>query len=603
MTQLHLAPALTLPIEAVTAAIGILGVRGSGKTTTASVVVEEIIGSGCQAVIIDPLDAWFGLRSNATGDGAGLPVVVFGGDRGDLPLEPSMATVIANLIVEEGISAVLSLRHLSKTAQRHLVAEFAEQLYHRKGEAKHRRPLHVVVDEADAFVPQHVRGDVARVMGAIDDLVRRGRSSGFGVTLITQRAAAINKDSLSQVDILIAHRTVGPQDRKALESWIDAHDSGQRKSEFMASIASLNVGEAWVWSPSLLDIFERVQIRQRHTFDSSATPKVGQTRIEPTAVADIDMELLRERLAAVVEDAEGNDPVRLKRQMVGLRTRLEKVTAEREELRKQLAERVVERVDVPVMTGGLSREAFIEIENSLLRIAQSAGCVIQMVAKTVAPDDQFRERTPALAPMPIRQPIGDIPPVYESKVQAVASASHGSSLTVAKTIGLKAGERRILDALAKLYPVKVTKAQLGTLSDLTMSGGSAQSYFRRLLTEQVITLDDDLITITPLGFAALNRMPPVDGTTSEETRRIWLAALPPRPSQMLGELIAVYPDGLSKDALADRMEMTASGGAFGGYLTVLRQNGLIVSEGWQVKASGMLFEGGERGISEQKTTR
>jgi DNA helicase HerA-like ATPase len=145
----------------------------------------------------------------------GRSIVVLGGEHGDLPLEPSMAAALADLVVDEGPSVVLSLRHLSKTMQRKTVADFAERLYRRKGETKHRRPMHVVVDEADAFVPQAVRGDVARTMGAIDDLVRRGRSSGFGVTLITQRAAAINKDVLTQVDLLVAHRTVSPQDRKA----------------------------------------------------------------------------------------------------------------------------------------------------------------------------------------------------------------------------------------------------------------------------------------------------------------------------------------------------------------------------------------------------
>ena len=34
----------------------------------------------------------------------------------------------------------------------------------------------------------------------MEDLVRRGRARGLGITLITQRPAVLNKDVLTQVD-------------------------------------------------------------------------------------------------------------------------------------------------------------------------------------------------------------------------------------------------------------------------------------------------------------------------------------------------------------------------------------------------------------------
>ncbi len=61
------------------------------------------------------------------------------------------------------------------------MTDFAERLYHRN-----RDPLHLVLDEADAFAPQRTGPGGQRLLGSIEDLVRGGRA-GIGVTLITQR--------------------------------------------------------------------------------------------------------------------------------------------------------------------------------------------------------------------------------------------------------------------------------------------------------------------------------------------------------------------------------------------------------------------------------
>ncbi len=51
------------------------------------------------------------------------------------------------------------------------MTDFAERLYHRN-----RDPLHLVLDEADTFAPQRTDPGGQRLLGAIEDLVRRGRA-------------------------------------------------------------------------------------------------------------------------------------------------------------------------------------------------------------------------------------------------------------------------------------------------------------------------------------------------------------------------------------------------------------------------------------------
>lgn len=306
---LELSPTLKLPVDAVTETFAILGKRGGGKTYTASVLVEEMLKAHLQVVVADPLGVWWGLRAAADGRGPGLGnVVILGGPHGDVPLEPAAGELVADLVVDEGLSVVLDLKELSKTQTRTFMTAFAERLYRRK--RPEGEPVHLLLDEADTFVPQRYGAGDARMFGAFDDLVRKGRAAGIGVTLISQRSAKINKDVLSQCEVLIAVRTTHPRDRDAIGEWTEAHGTKDQVAQLLAGLASLPTGEAYVWSPSWLEVFERVRIRRRETYDSSSTPKVGEQRRPPKKLAQVDLEGLRQRMAASIERAQASTPPR-----------------------------------------------------------------------------------------------------------------------------------------------------------------------------------------------------------------------------------------------------------------------------------------------------
>jgi DNA helicase HerA-like ATPase len=233
---LHVSKELSLPAEAVSETFAILAKRGAGKTYTAAVMVEELLKAGLHVVVVDPVGVWWGLRASADGTGEGLPIVVLGGEHGDLPLHESTGESIADLVVEEGLSVILDLSHCRKGEQTRLMTDFAERLYH-----KNRAPLHLVLDEADAFAPQRPLKGQERLLGAVEDLVRRGRARGLGVTLVTQRAAVLNKDVLTQAEVLVALRTIAPQDREAIDAWVRVHGTPQEREELMASLPSLGI--------------------------------------------------------------------------------------------------------------------------------------------------------------------------------------------------------------------------------------------------------------------------------------------------------------------------------------------------------------------------
>jgi hypothetical protein len=115
LKHLRLAKDLTLPLDAATESFAILGRRGSGKTHTAVVMAEEMLRAGVQVVVIDPLDVWWGLRVSKDGKTAGFSIYVAGGSHADIPLSADAGKVLADAVVDQGLSIVLSTRHLSKT--------------------------------------------------------------------------------------------------------------------------------------------------------------------------------------------------------------------------------------------------------------------------------------------------------------------------------------------------------------------------------------------------------------------------------------------------------------------------------------------------------
>jgi len=180
---------MQLPLNAATKTFAILSKRGAGKSYTGAVLAEELHKNNVPFVVFDPIDVWWGLRLAKNGKDKGLPVVVFGLEHADIPLTRDIGREIAQAIVQENVSCVISTFGMPKIAQRHLIAEFAEELLN-----INNLPRHVFIEEAHEFIPQRVSGALGKTFNAVSNLVVMGRNRGIGVTLINQRAATINKD-------------------------------------------------------------------------------------------------------------------------------------------------------------------------------------------------------------------------------------------------------------------------------------------------------------------------------------------------------------------------------------------------------------------------
>lgn len=576
MTGLRISPDVELPRDAVTETFAILAKRGAGKSYAASVLVEEMLRAQLQVVVIDPMGAWWGLRSSADGKGPGFPIAILGGDHGDVPLEHTAGELVADLVVDERLSAVLDVSTFSKAERKRFVTDFAERLYRRNREA-----LHLVLEESDLFAPQRAMHGEERMLGAVEDLVRRGRGRGIGITLITQRSAVLNKDVLTQTEVLLALRTTSPHDRKAIEAWIDAHGEKAERDEVMGSLPSLPIGTAWLWSPGFLGLLKRIRIRKRTTFDSSSTPRAGASRATPKTVADVDLGALTQRMAATIERAKAEDPKELRKELAALKRQLAQPAPEPK----------IERVEVPVLNGQVEDlrrvvDLLVDVCGRLTVVGEDLGGTAQSIARAI---DRATE-APRPAAVPVSRPAMR-GPKPEPRQSARFHATKHANDDATDDVHLKAGARRILETLARHHPMKVTRAQVGTLSGFKVTGGTFQTYWSVLKRVGYVSEVGGEISVTDAGLAAAGVAVP-EPMTTEELLEQWRGALKAGARQMLDLLVDAFPNGLTRDELAEASGFTASGGTFQTYLATLRRNGLIDVDAGEVRATETLFLSG-----------
>lgn len=553
---------LAFGADIVTDTIGILAIKGSGKTYTFLVLAEGMIKRSLPVVILDTMGVCWGLRSSADGQGPGLPVVILGGSHGDVPLESGSGRVIADWIISERQPALLDISEFSKADALRFVLDFVSRLYQ-----VNRQPLHLMIDEADEWAPQKPFRDEARALRAFEVLVRRGRARGLGVTLVTQRPATLNKNLLTQVNTLVVGRMIAPQDRKAVQAWIDAHGTEKQKEEFWESLASLSTKEKWVWSP-VNDIFKLVTVCSRETFDSSATPKVGERKVTPKSLAEVDLDALRKRIASTIEKAKQDDPRELRRQIVELRKQVEK--SKTVEVEKPVEVPVLKDEQIQKLTESINQVS--AINDGLNRVGQEIMTAVGSLGSSL---QKWLEKSP-LSKVPVSRER------FEHKGKTKIAIHNDLDLR------LRLGERRMLEVLARWYPTGLTKSQLATLSRLKVSGGTFSAYYGVLKRADLIIETESGVQISNAGLQVCKEVKQIPQTT-EEIVGMWRSALRLGERRLLDILIEAYPKSISKTDLAENAELTANAGTFGNYLGTLRRNGLAEVRGDQVRAGQALF--------------
>jgi len=583
LNELRISDDLALPLDAVTQTFGVLGNRGGGKTYSASVMAEEMLKAGVQVVVLDPIGAWWGLRSSADGESDGYPIVILGGEHADIPITDRMGERIAEIVVENHLSCVIDMGEWADSEQFRFVTAFAQTLYR-----MNRDPVHLFLEEVEVFCPQTPMKDQTRLLNAMKHILKRGRMRGIGATMISQRAAAVNKNVLNMLQTLIALRTIAPRDRTALKDWVEAKATSQQKSEFIESLSSLKTGEAWFWSPEWLDVFQRVHIRKRETFDSSATPKFGEQRREAMVATSVDLDWLRDAL-----DVKDN-PVETDAYFKAKITDLERKLAD-----KDKPERVVERVEVPVITDEQER-AFLESVDQVKQIAERlqevtlsiTASLMSCSAKRAAEEQVEQQRRKVETKMygkPVTQSLVQDLQQHDDLAQrasAFAEQVEGDNRSLNKT------ETTVLTTIWRRYPMRLTEKQISVYSGYSTTSSSTPTALRGLRQKGLIVQQDDgCYVLTVDGFACFDGEPDAP-QSSAEVIGMWMNVLPSAERTILQLLIEHYPRGLTVDKLVELTPYTATSSSIPSALRTLRKHDLAVSSNGAHFASQTLMQEG-----------
>jgi uncharacterized protein len=575
-----------------TLATVIYGSRGSGKTSLAAVFAEEVSKAGQRFCAIDLKGDLYGLKSTADGKGDGIPVVIFGGDHQDVPLEDGAGAFVGETVAGLGQSCVLDLEYFSKGKQVRFLAAFFEALYDRN-----RDPLLLILDEGQRYAPQRpIDPDAAKCLGAVEDLVKLGRKHGIGPVILTQRGSGLNKEVSELCDMMVAFRTPGPLDQERIKDWLDANTTKVQRDEVMGQLSGLPTGTAVFASghPDL-KIFGVYPVRRRETFDSSATPKVGQRRKEPKRFAKPDLDELKSKMSAAIERQKADDPKALRARIGELEREVKAKIAPAAIVKAPK----VERVDVPVLSGA-DRKLLTHSGRWATRWATTAEEIAAAAKKwteaLAAIDARIAAVTGKPAPRFLPAPLGQPKPCAKHSAPALAKKSAPSNGVGKTTDGVTPARQKILNGLAFVEQVlgsrDADRDQLAFLSEQSPTSSSYANNLGALRSANFIDYPaQGRIALTDAGraLAVVENVP----ATSAELHAIVQRRLPPARWRILATLINAYPREVDRAELAELSVQSPMSSSYANNLGALRSLGLLdyPSKGSVIATPALFLEG------------
>jgi multidrug efflux pump subunit AcrA (membrane-fusion protein) len=591
--------AFPLPKQMLTEITGIMGITGSGKTYAGGRLVEELYRLRAQFVVLEPVGNWWGLRLRADGEGKGIDVPIFGGDHGDLPLPETSGAEVARLLVEQKLSAILDVSGFRKRAMRRFTADFAETFFHLK--KSHKSPVCVVVEEARVFVPQKInKGDegAARLLGAMEDIGRRGRNYGIGMALLDQRPQSVHKDVLNQAQNLIVLQLAGKHETDAVAAWVREKARADKDAQWWEELAALPPGEAFIWSPRR-HIFDHVKVTKKWTYDSTKTPDFDDDTPAPT-LSEIDVGAIKVALEATIEKAKKTDPKELTRK---IKTQAKEIARLNRELATKPAEVTTQEVEVEVPVSVVSPEDLraardrvhqimavrTDIDGKLGELGQLAVGLenlakdaFKIVDDGIARIEELQRGEPGKKKREEKKHVR-VPPSVPAKKTARPAEMSKLNGEVTES------HRRLLDALAKLEAIGhevATNHQIGFVAGYKISGRfhNLRGELRKLgLVEYVpggTQLTDD--------GRALAEVPDVPLTTDALQETVF-SMITSSQRKLLEALIHVYPEPLTNEELGEVTGYRLSG-RFHNLRGELKTMGFVdYPAGAHTAASSMLF--------------
>lgn len=316
---------LTIAIEQLLGeCVAVLGIRGSGKSNTAAVLAEELLGAGLPLGIVDIAGEYWGLKERYQVLVAGRSAHV------DVEIAATGGAALAEFSLQHSVPVILDLSEFRKAERFTVLEGFFERLWDLAGEL--RRPYQIVLEEAHNFIPQSGTTPVNELLVQI---AAEGRKRGLGIVMVGQRSSRIDKNVLTQAGIMLLHRVRHPSDIGVYQDLVP-----KERAWVKQTAVGLQTGQAVVLHGETVSV---TSIRERHTFHAGYTPGMDDVVTPDLQTIDADMlASLQSALDSSPTDARDPEKDALRSQVTDLSARIETLTHEKEALGAQVAEQAAE---------------------------------------------------------------------------------------------------------------------------------------------------------------------------------------------------------------------------------------------------------------------
>jgi hypothetical protein len=465
-------------------------------------------------------------------------------------VHPKSAKLLAERLLELGVSAILDIFELAPDQRKEFVRNFLDALVDSRKDLWH--PALVVLDEAHVYCPE--KSDAVSA-DAVKSIATRGRKRGFCLIPATQRLSKLDKDVAAECNNKLIGRTVLDVDIKRASD-----ELGFTSKADGLSLRDLEAGEFFAFGPALTKSVTKFRVGAVET----EHPKAGAhlTAVVPQPSAKVRAVL--SKLADLPQEAERKAATEAE-----LRTtiqRLERELRAKPEAPKPQAPLTVEvpvLTDADVQTLNRVRASVDEISSALEALRSE----VSTLSRTIASRQQQRQAAP---------PARVSAPQRPQPVRHVVASDQSE---------LPQGERAVLIAAAQ-YDDGVTRDQLGVLTGYKRS--TRDAYILRLTTKGYVDTSRGSVVATSEGIAALGSdYEPLP--VGQDLIDWWMSRLPQGERDVLKVLIRANGDPVDRELIETETGFKRS--TRDAYLQRLTSRRLVESVGrGQVKASDTLFD-------------
>ena len=530
---------------------------GGGKSWALRRILEETHGA-VQQIVIDVEDEFHTLREK-------FDYVLAGRHGGDCPADTKSAPLLARRLLELGVSAIIGIYELRARDRVLFVRRFLDSLVNAPRELWH--PVLVVVDEAHIFCPQNGSAESA---SAVIDLMTRGRKRGFCGVLATQRISKLHKDAAAEANNKLIGRSALDVDmRRASDELGFATKNDQRR------LRTLRPGHFFAFGPAISDFVIEVAVGGVQT----THPKAGQ-RAAPPSPPRSKIKKLLGQLADLPAEAEEE-----------ART-VEELRAEIKKLKREL------RTKPEGVTHEEVRAAFEKGVSSATRdiqakIAKAEKARARAVDKLeqLLPEIRGADAVPEGFKIDIK-PTNLLPPTVARSARSRRTRSSVASAT--KSSALTGARQNIIDTLMLFEAMGLSMAdrnQLALLGGVSPRSSGYANNLGALRTQGFIDYPaPGQVGLTDDG-RAIGNAPEVE--PNDASLHALIESILPRAKwRIIEALIAVYPDPLSREELAEEVGVSPSSSGYANNLGSLRTLGLVEYPiRGAVRATSILFLG------------